>query len=64
MKLDASRARDAISQPYFPRCERCNEVLTLPEWSEQMGPRCVRHLWACDICGYQFESWIYSAKDS
>jgi uncharacterized protein with PIN domain len=63
MKLETSRGHTAVSQQYFPRCERCNGVLVAPEWSEPVNARCVRHLWSCDDCGYRFESWVYAAKD-
>ena len=61
MKLETSRAQSALKQ-HLPRCERCNGALTVPEWSEQVSTRCVRHYWSCDTCGYQFESWVYHAK--
>jgi uncharacterized protein with PIN domain len=62
MKLDTSRTSEDFRQPNFLRCEQCDGALTIPEWSEQISARCVRHLWLCDNCGYQFESWIYSSK--
>lgn len=62
MKLETSRGRDVLGQQNFPRCERCNGVLSVPEWSEPVSSRCMRHLWSCDDCGYQFESWVYGAR--
>ena len=34
---------------------------SLPEglaafWSEHFNERCVRNLWACETCGYEFET--------
>jgi ribosomal protein L37AE/L43A len=63
MKLESSRASQSLRQYDFPRCEQCNSLLTAPEWSEQLSERCIRHLWSCDICGYQFEQSVYFAKD-
>jgi ribosomal protein L37AE/L43A len=63
MKLESSRARQTTSQYDFPRCEQCDNPLIAPEWSEQVSARCVRHLWSCEICGYQFEQSVYFAKD-
>jgi uncharacterized protein with PIN domain len=67
MKAETSRAYDINTlqlndQHYFPRCQQCNGVLSVPEWSEQVGGRCVRHLWSCEFCGYQFESWVYAKR--
>jgi uncharacterized paraquat-inducible protein A len=62
MKLETSRLRDDHGSAQFSRCEQCDSLLTVPEWSEQVGARCVRHLWSCDICGYQFEQLVYSRR--
>lgn len=39
-------------------CPQCSEALLAPEWSEFVGDRCVRHSWACEACGYQFETSV------
>lgn len=62
MKLETSRAHTVVTPPYFPRCERCNGLITAPEWSERLSVRCTRYLWSCAACGYQFESWTYAAQ--
>ena len=62
MKLESSRLKEGLRQQHFPRCEQCDSLLTVPEWSEQVNVRCVRHLWSCDVCGYQFEQLVYFAK--
>jgi ribosomal protein L37AE/L43A len=30
----------------------------VPEWSELVDERRMRHLWTCDACGYQFETTV------
>jgi hypothetical protein len=40
------------------RCAQCAELIFLPEWSEHLNERRVRHLWACDACGYRFETIV------
>ena len=30
-----------------------------PEWSEHRSERCVRNVWFCEACGYQFEHTVY-----
>jgi len=30
----------------------------MPEWSEHLNEYRVRHLWACDTCGYRFETVV------
>jgi ribosomal protein S27AE len=39
-------------------CAQCGEPLFLPEWSEYLDERHLRHLWACATCGYQFETTV------
>jgi transposase len=47
------------SVPRFSKsCAQCGEVMVLPEWSEYMSERRVRHLWICDSCGYRFETVV------
>jgi hypothetical protein len=36
--------------------------LFLPEWSELVDERRVRHLWQCDACGYAFETTVRFAE--
>jgi hypothetical protein len=37
-------------------CAQCGEPLFVPEWSEHLDERRVRHLWECEACGYAFET--------
>ena len=37
-------------------CAQCGSAITMAEWTEQLDDRRVRHLWACDSCGYTFET--------
>ncbi len=63
MKLQTSVLPEAAAPRYLAaRCEQCGSPLSLPEWSEQINERCVRHLWACDDCGYRFETSVYFAR--
>ena len=39
-------------------CAQCGERLFLPEWSEFLDGSRLRHLWACDACGYAFETTV------
>jgi ribosomal protein L37AE/L43A len=36
-------------------CAQCGGAIVAPEWSE----RCVRNVWSCETCGYQFEHTVY-----
>ena len=40
-------------------CAQCAAKIVAPEWSEHVSDRCVRHLWACEACGYQFETSVF-----
>ena len=37
-------------------CAQCGEQLFMPDWSEYLDERRVRHLWCCEACGYKFET--------
>jgi hypothetical protein len=39
-------------------CAQCGEHLFLPEWSEFVDERRVRHLWQCQSCNYSFETTV------
>jgi len=56
--LDAGNAADTDRSHLFP-CAQCGDALVAPEWSEHVSERCVRHLWSCEACGYEFETSIY-----
>jgi ribosomal protein L37AE/L43A len=34
----------------------------MPEWSELVDERRVRHLWQCEACGYAFETTVRFAE--
>jgi ribosomal protein L37AE/L43A len=40
-------------------CAQCGRDLIAPEWSEHVSDRCVRHVWVCEACGYEFETAVY-----
>jgi len=43
-------------------CGQCGNHLFMPEWSELVDERRVRHLWQCDACGYAFETTVRFAE--
>ncbi|MCC6888817.1 MAG: hypothetical protein IT536_09805 [Hyphomicrobiales bacterium] len=44
------------------KCAQCGEPMFMPEWSEYVSERRVRHLWICDSCGYRFETVVVFAE--
>lgn len=42
-------------------CAQCGARMVAALWSEHVSERCVRNLWSCDECGYQFETHVYLA---
>jgi ribosomal protein L37E len=56
MNRFSTTRRSAFGSAHI-ECQQCGAQLYLPEWSEwqEDGGR-VRHLWACDSCGYAFET--------
>ena len=55
-------SRDVYSRAVNARpmneCAQCGETIFLPEWSEYLDARRVRHLWECEACGYKFETLV------
>jgi hypothetical protein len=52
---------EASSRPYYQntrKCPACGDRLVAAEWSDLVNERCVRHLWCCDGCGYQFATAV------
>ncbi len=45
-------------------CAQCGEMIFLPEWSEYLDSRRVRHLWECETCGYKFETLVCFPEQS
>jgi C4-type Zn-finger protein len=41
------------------QCAQCGADLIAAEWSEQVTDLCVRNVWSCEACGYQFEDTVY-----
>jgi ribosomal protein L37AE/L43A len=56
--LDADNVMESDRSHQLP-CAQCGDALVAPEWSEHVSERCVRHLWSCEACGYEFETSIY-----
>jgi DNA-directed RNA polymerase subunit RPC12/RpoP len=57
MVLHASSFRTAPSRPVI-ECAQCGERIFMPECSELVDERRIRHLWSCDDCGYAFETTV------
>src|SRR5437763_11283807 len=49
---------------YRKPCAQCGDLLIAPEWSEHISERCIRHVWACEACGYEFETAVYLSAHS
>jgi hypothetical protein len=45
----------AFARPVI-ECAQCGEQIFMPDWSEYLDHRRVRHLWACEACDYRFET--------
>jgi ribosomal protein L37AE/L43A len=37
-------------------CAQCGAAIIASSWSEHVNDRCVRNVWSCDACGYEFET--------
>ena len=40
-------------------CAQCGAEMIAPKWSEHLSDQCVRNVWSCEACGYQFEDLVY-----
>ena len=45
------------------QCAQCRADIIAPVWSEHLSDYCIRHVWSCDACGYQFEDTVHLFKD-
>ena len=50
-----SSRKFAFARPMMD-CAQCGAQLFVPDWSEYLDDRKVRHLWDCEACGYRFET--------
>ena len=41
------------------QCAQCGAAIIAPEWSEHLSDDCIRNVWSCEDCGYEFEHTIY-----
>jgi len=39
-------------------CAHCGADMIAPEWSAHLAEHCVRNVWSCAACGYQFEGTV------
>ena len=58
--MDITAHDESRLRPLRPttECDQCGALLFLPEWSEYHDNGRVKHLWACDACGYSFETLV------
>jgi hypothetical protein len=56
MSIRASNAKEFTRSRPMIECAQCGERLFVPEWSEHVDERRVRHLWECEACDYAFET--------
>ena len=40
-------------------CPNCAAYIIAATWSERVSERCVRNLWSCEFCGFEFETSAY-----
>jgi DNA-directed RNA polymerase subunit M/transcription elongation factor TFIIS len=45
-------------------CAQCGAAIIAAVWAEQVSERCVRNVWSCDECGYEFETEVRFAVPS
>jgi ribosomal protein L37AE/L43A len=40
-------------------CPNCAAYIIAATWSERVSERCVRNVWCCESCGFEFETSAY-----
>ena len=40
-------------------CPNCAAYIIAATWSERVNERCVRNVWSCESCGFEFETSAY-----
>jgi hypothetical protein len=58
MELRTNRLRTYPRPRLSNLCAQCGDAIFMPEWSEYLDQRRVRHLWQCEACGYRFETLV------
>jgi len=49
----------SVNRVSVSECAQCGAEMIAPAWSEHLSDHCVRNVWSCDACGYQFEDTVY-----
>ena len=47
-----------MSKGPVAQCAQCGAAIIAPERSEHRSERCIRNVWSCEACGYQFEHTV------
>ena len=58
LQTPASDVRAFGRRLAIPACPHCNEVPIAPTTAAFAGRGKVRHVWACDSCGYAFQTAV------
>jgi hypothetical protein len=48
-----------LSKSFVRPCAQCSAEIIAPAWCECLSAGCVRNVWFCDACGYEFEDVVY-----
>ncbi len=58
MRLHPPSLRQFATARPIVECAQCFKRIYAAEWSEYLDECHVRHLWACESCGYSFETLV------
>ena len=50
---------DGASGKPLHLCANCSACIIAATRSERVSERCVRNVWSCDACGFEFETAAY-----
>jgi transcription elongation factor Elf1 len=58
MELRADGSRKPTYLRLANTCAQCGKAMFMPNWSEYVNERRMRHVWECEACGYKYETVV------
>ena len=47
---------NSVNEKPLHLCPNCSAYIIAAVWSERVSDRCVRSVWSCEVCGFEFET--------
>jgi ribosomal protein L37AE/L43A len=63
VNVQRTSGMDRASGKPLHLCPNCAAYIVAATWSERVSERCVRNVWSCESCGFEFETSTYFATE-